>query len=57
MYDPVVDLVWDRINAEVAAEFGAPEGEARPDHPWRRGVVRLVRRDARRIGRELRRAG
>ncbi len=60
MYDRGVDVVWARINAEVAAEFGPleePQPTGWPEHPWRRGVVRLVRGDARRVGRELRQAG
>ncbi|WP_213453401.1 hypothetical protein [Rhizomonospora bruguierae] len=55
-----MDVVWARINAEVAAEFGPleePQPTGWPEHPWRRGVVRLVRGDARRVGRELRQAG
>jgi hypothetical protein len=53
-----MDVLWARIDAEVEAEFG-PLEEAGPGpraaHPWRRGIVRLTRRDARRIGRDLRR--
>ena len=50
------DPSWATINEELTREYGPFPGQHPPPapHPWRAGVVRLRRIDARRIGRDLR---